>query len=150
MAIEIILTKDVENLGNQYDLVKVKPGYARNYLIPRGLAQTATVSNRKSLTELLKQRAHKEEKAKTDAENMAKKLKDMLVQIPAKVGENGKIFGSVNSIQLAEAIQKLGYIVDRKNISLPSDTIKTTGKYTATVKLHRDVVTEVAFEVVSE
>ena len=150
MAIEIILTKDVENLGNQYDLVKVKPGYARNYLIPRGLAQTATVSNRKSLTELLKQRAHKEEKAKTDAENMAKKLKDMLVQIPAKVGENGKIFGSVNSIQLAEAIQKFGVTVERKNIDLASDHIKTTGKYSANVRLYKDVTVEVNFEVVAE
>ncbi len=147
---DIILTKDVENLGTQYDLVKVKPGYARNFLIPRGLAQVATDSNRKQLTEILKQRAHKEEKSRTDATNTAKKLKDVLVKVPAKVGENGKIFGSVNSIQIAEAIQKLGYTIDRKNISLPTDTIKTTGKYTATVKLYKDITSEIAFEVISE
>ncbi len=147
---EIILTKDVENLGNQHDLVKVRPGYARNFLIPRGLAQAATEGNRKSLAELLKQRAHKEEKAKTAAEAAAKKLKDIIVKIPAKVGENGKIFGSVNAIQLAEALQKLGYTVERKNIDLASENVKTTGKYTANVRLHKEISTEVAFEVVSE
>lgn len=147
---EIILTKDVENLGSQYDLVKVRPGYARNFLIPRGLAQPATTSNRKALDELLKQRAHKEEKLKTEAENVAKKLKELVLQIPAKVGENGKIFGSVNAIQLAEAIQKLGYKVDRKNIHVVSDHIKTIGKYSAHVRLHKDVATDVAFEVVAE
>jgi large subunit ribosomal protein L9 len=147
---EIILTKDVENLGSQFDLVKVKPGYARNYLIPRGLAQAATESNRKSLNEILKQRAHKEEKAKADAEALAKKLKDIVVKIPAKVGENGKIFGSVNSLQLAEAIQKLGYTVDRKNIHLAADAVKSTGKYSANVKLYKDITAEITFEVVAE
>ena len=147
---DIILTKDVENLGIQYDLVKVKPGYARNFLIPRGLAQVATESNRKQLAEIIKQRAHKEEKARTDATNMAKKLKDLVVKVPAKVGENGKIFGSVNSIQLAEAIAKLGYVVDRKNISLPTDSIKTAGKYTANVKLYKEIATPMEFEVVAE
>jgi large subunit ribosomal protein L9 len=147
---DIILTKDVENLGSQHELVKVRPGYARNFLIPRGLAQLATESNRKSLTELLKQRAHKEEKAKTAAEVASKKLKDVLIKIPTKVGENGKIFGSVNAVQLAEALQKLGYAVERKNIDLASDHIKTTGKYTANVRLHKDISTEVSFEVVSE
>jgi large subunit ribosomal protein L9 len=147
---EIILTKDVENLGIQYDLVKVKPGYARNFLIPRGLAQVATESNRKQLAEIIKQRAHKEEKARTDATNMAKKLKDLVVKVPAKVGENGKIFGSVNSIQLAEAIAKLGYVVDRKNISLPTDSIKTAGKYSANVKLYKEIATPMEFEVVAE
>ncbi len=147
---DIILTKDVENLGSQHELVKVRPGYARNFLIPRGLAQLATESNRKSLTELLKQRAHKEEKAKTAAELAAKKLKDVLIKIPTKVGENGKIFGSVNAVQLAEALQKLGYAVERKNIDLASDHIKTTGKYSANVRLHKEISTEVSFEVVSE
>jgi len=147
---EVILTKDVQHLGTQYDLVKVKPGYARNFLIPRGLAMSATDSNRKSLEELLKQRAHKEAKLKTDAEATAKKLKDVTVKIAAKVGENGKIFGSVNALQLAEALQKLGYAVDRKNIDLAADHIKTTGKYSANVKLHKEVATEVAFEVVAE
>ncbi|MGP8216060.1 MAG: 50S ribosomal protein L9 [Bacteroidia bacterium] len=147
---EIILTKDVENLGSQHELVKVRPGYARNFLIPRGLAQVATESNRKALAELLKQRAHKEEKAKTSAEEAAKKLKDILVKIPAKVGENGKIFGSVNAIQIAEALSKLGFSVDRKHIDVAAEHIKTTGKYTANVRLFKDITAEVAFEVVAE
>ncbi|HTB06992.1 MAG TPA: 50S ribosomal protein L9 [Bacteroidia bacterium] len=147
---EIILTKDVENLGTQFDLVKVRPGYARNFLIPRGLAMTATASNRKALDEIVKQRAHKLEKLKTDAENAAKKLKDLVLKIAAKTGENGKIFGSVNAVQLAEAIQKVGFTVERKNIDLASDHIKTTGKYSANVRLYKDVTVEVNFEVVSE
>jgi large subunit ribosomal protein L9 len=147
---EIILTKDVENLGTQFDLVKVRPGYARNFLIPRGLAMTATASNRKALDEIVKQRAHKLEKLKTDAETSTKKLKDVVLKVAAKTGENGKIFGSVNAIQLAEALQKLGITVERKHIDLASDHIKTTGKYTANVRLHKDVVVEVAFEVVAE
>jgi large subunit ribosomal protein L9 len=147
---EIILTKDVENLGSQFDLVKVRPGYARNFLIPRGLAITATTSSRKELDEIIKQRAHKLEKLKADAETAAKKLKDAVLKVAAKTGENGKIFGSVNAIQLAEAIQKLGIHVERKNIDLASDHIKTTGKYTANVRLYKDVTVEVNFEVVAE
>ena len=147
---EIILTKDVENLGSQFDLVKVRPGYARNFLIPRGLAITATTSSRKELDEIIKQRAHKLEKLKADAEGAAKKLKDAVLKVAAKTGENGKIFGSVNAIQLAEAIQKLGIHVERKNIDLASDHIKTTGKYTANVRLYKDVTVEVNFEVVAE
>lgn len=147
---EVILQKEVENLGNQYELVKVRPGYARNFLIPRGLAVVATVSNRKVMDEITKQRAHKEEKFKKDAENLAVKLKDAVLKIAAKAGENGKIFGSVNAIQLAEAIEKLGFKVDRKNIDLKSDTIKSTGKYTANVRLYKDITAEVAFEVVAE
>lgn len=147
---EVILQKEVENLGNQYELVKVRPGYARNFLIPRGLAVVATPSSRKVMDEIIKQRAHKEEKFKKDAENLAVKLKDVVLKIAAKAGENGKIFGSVNAIQLAEAIEKLGYKIDRKNIDLKSDTIKSTGKYTANVRLYKDISTEVAFEVVAE
>jgi|SRR6185437_473184 len=147
---EIILTKDVENLGSQYDLVKVRPGYARNFLIPRGMAEAATVSSRKALAELIKQRAHKEEKLKKDAESSATKIKDLKLQVAAKAGENGKIFGSVNALQLAEALGKAGIVVDRKRIDLKSDHIKTLGKYTANVRLHKEVVVEVPFEVVSE
>lgn len=147
---EVILQKEVENLGNQYELVKVRPGYARNFLIPRGLAIVATASNRKVMDEITKQRAHKEEKLKKDAEALSVKLKDAVLKIAAKAGENGKIFGSVNAIQLAEAIEKLGFKVDRKNIDLKSDTIKSTGKYTANVRLYKDISTEVAFEVVAE
>jgi large subunit ribosomal protein L9 len=147
---EVILQKEVENLGNQYELVKVRPGYARNFLIPRGLAVVATKSSRKVMDEIIKQRAHKEEKFKKDAEGLAVKLKDVVLKIAAKAGENGKIFGSVNAIQLAEAIEKLGFKVDRKNIDLKSDTIKSTGKYAANVRLYKDISTEVAFEVVAE
>jgi large subunit ribosomal protein L9 len=147
---EIILQKEVENLGSQYELVKVKPGYARNFLIPRGLAVVATPSARKVMDEIIKQRAHKEEKFKKDAQALAVKLKDVVLSIAAKAGENGKIFGSVNAIQLAEAIEKLGYKVDRKNIDLKSDAVKSIGKYTANVKLYKDISAEVAFEVVAE
>jgi len=147
---DIILQKEVENLGNQYELVKVKPGYARNFLIPRGLAIPATKSNIKVLEEITKQRAHKEEKLKKDAEALAVKLKDAVLKIAAKAGETGKIFGSVNAIQLAEAIEKLGYKVDRKNIDLKADHIKSTGKYTANVKLYRDIIAEITFEVIAE
>ena len=147
---EVILQKDVANLGNQYELVKVRPGYARNFLIPRGLATTATVSGKKMLNEIIKQRAHKEEKIKKDAEGIAEVLKNTVLKIAAKAGETGKIFGSVNAIQLAEAIEKLGYKVDRKNIDLKSDHIKSTGNYTAKVKLSKDITCEVSFEVVAE
>jgi large subunit ribosomal protein L9 len=147
---EVILQKEVENLGNQYELVKVKPGYARNFLIPRGLAIAATTSSRKELTEIIKQRAHKEEKLKKDSETLAVKLKDAVLKIAAKAGENGKIFGSVNAIQLAEAIEKLGYKVDRKNIDLKADHIKSVGTYKANVKLSKDIITEITFEVVAE
>ena len=147
---EVILQKEVENLGNQYELVKVRPGYARNFLIPRGLAIAATDSNRKVMNEIIKQRAHKEEKLKKDAENLSAKLKDAVLKIAAKAGENGKIFGSVNAIQLAEAIEKLGYKVERKNIDLKSDAIKSTGKYTANVRIYKDITTEVSFEVIAE
>ena len=147
---EVILQQDVANLGNQYDLVKVRPGYARNFLIPRGMATAATASGKKVVNEIVKQRAHKEEKIRKDAETLAGKLKDVTLKLAAKAGENGKIFGSVNAIQLAEAIEKLGYKVDRKNIDLKSDHIKTTGTYTARVKLSKDISCDVAFEVVAE
>jgi len=147
---EIILTQDVDNLGSKYDLVKVRPGYARNFLIPRGLAEAATESSRKSLAELIKQRAHKEEKLKKDAESSVAKLKGLSIKVSAKTGENGKIFGSVNSVQLAEAINKAGVTIERKNIDLKSDHIKTIGKYNATIRLHKEVVFELPFEVVSE
>lgn len=147
---EVILQKEVENLGNQYELVKVRPGYARNFLIPRGLAIAATTSSRKVVAEIIKQRAHKEEKLKIDAEKLAAKLKDSVLKIAAKAGENGRIFGSVNAIQLAEAIEKLGFKVDRKHIDLKADHIKTTGTYTANVKLSKDVSAEITFEVIAE
>jgi large subunit ribosomal protein L9 len=147
---EVILTKDVENLGNQYTVVKVKPGYARNYLIPRGFALNATGSNVKSVEEIIKQRAHKEAKLKDAAEATAVKLKDIVLQIPAKVGETGKIFGSVNSIQIAEALSKLGYTIDRKSITIKEEHIKTIGTYIASLRLTKDNTVDISFEVVAE
>src|SRR3990172_6459616 len=109
---EVILKQDVKNLGYKDDVVKVKPGYGRNFLIPKSLAAIATPSTKKMLTETVKQRAFKEQKVRTAAENMAAKLKEMIVKVGAKVGESGKIFGSVTSVQLADAIKKLAYEVD--------------------------------------
>ena len=113
---EVILKQDVKNLGYKDDVVNVKPGYGRNFLIPKNMAAMATVSTKKMLTETVKQRAFKEQKVKAAAETTAAKLKDMIVKVGAKVGESGKIFGSVTSVQLADAIKKLGFDVDRKNI----------------------------------
>lgn len=146
---EVILKQDVKNLGYTDDVVKVRAGYGRNFLLPKGLAITADTTNKKVLAETKKQRAFKEEKIKTAATATANKLKDMVVKVGAKVGESGKIFGSVNAIQIADAIKKLGFEVDRKNIDIKDD-IKTTGTYTADVRLHKEVVAKVTFEVVGE
>ena len=146
---EVILKQDVKNLGYKDDVVNVKPGYGRNFLIPKNLAQMATVSTKKMLTETVKQRAFKEQKVKTAAETTAAKLKEMVVKVGAKVGESGKIFGSVSSVQLADAIKKLGYDVDRKNITMSED-VKTIGTYTAEVRFHKEVIGTVTFEVVQE
>ena len=147
---EVILKQDVKHLGDKDELVKVKPGFARNFLIPKGLAIMADVAKKKELAETLKQRAHKEEKLKTAAQAMAEKLANSVVKVSAKAGESGKIFGSVNTIQIAEALNKLGYTVDRKNITVDADAIKTVGTYTAKVKLHKEVIVNVNFEVVGE
>lgn len=148
---EVILKEDVKHLGSKNELVKVRPGYARNFLLPRGYAIAATDSKKKELAEILKQRAHKEEKIRTEVNKTADVLKNITLKVGAKAGENGKIFGSVTSIQLAEAIQKAGYEVDRKNISLDNeDNIKSIGTYSATVKLHKEVTIKVNFEVVAE
>jgi large subunit ribosomal protein L9 len=147
---EVILKKDVEHLGYADDVVKVKDGYARNFLLPRGLAEVATESNRKQLTETLKQRSHKLAKMKDEAEKTAEGLVGKTLKIGAKVGESGKIFGSVNTIMLADAIKALGFEVDRKNIKIKGDAIKNVGKYEAEVVFHRDVVRTIQFEVVEE
>jgi len=147
---EVILRKDVENLGYANDVVKVRDGYARNFLLPRGLAVSATESERKQLAETLKQRAHKEAKVKAEAEKHANALADKTIKIGAKVGEKGRIFGSVNTIMLSDAFKVLGIEVDRKHIKLKGDAIKTTGTYEAEVTFHRDVVKQIAFEVVEE
>ena len=147
---EVILKKDVEHLGYANDVVKVKDGYARNFLLPRGLAVSATESEKKQLAETMKQRAHKEARIKAEAEKIAAGLVDKTLKIGAKAGEKGKIFGSVNTIQIADAIKALGFEVDRKNIKLKGEAIKALGKYEAEVVFHRDVIKTIAFEVVEE
>ncbi|MGE0637656.1 MAG: 50S ribosomal protein L9 [Bacteroidia bacterium] len=149
---EVILTKDVDKLGYKNDLVKVKPGYGRNFLVPQGLAILATVSSKKVLAETLKQRAFKEEKIKKDAEGVAEILKKTTLKVAAKAGESGKIFGSVNSIQIADAIKAAtGKEIERKNITLiDAENIKSLGTYKAKIKVHREITVEVDFEVVAE
>ncbi|WP_372773467.1 50S ribosomal protein L9 [Mangrovibacterium sp.] len=147
---EIILLQDINNLGSKDDIVKVKDGYGRNYLIPQKLAIVANSSTKKVLAENIKQRAHKEAKLKEVAMALAAQLEGKEVVIGAKTSTSGKIFGSVNTIQLAEAINKLGFEIDRKQIRLSEDTIKEVGKYTAKIKLHKEVLVDFNFEVVSE
>ncbi len=147
---EVILKKDVAKLGYKDDLLKVRDGFGRNYLIPQGLAALATESEQKMRTETLKQRAFKEEKIKNEAKKAAAAIKEMSIKVSAKVGEKGKIFGSINSLQVAEAIKKLGYTIDRKDINMKEDAIKQTGKYEATIRFHRDVTETFSFEVVGE
>lgn len=147
---EVILKQDVKNLGNRDEIVKVKPGYGRNFLIPQGMAILATESNKKVLAESVRQRAHKEEKLRTEASGMAEKLASMNIEVGAKVGESGKIFGSVNAIQLTEAIRKQGIEVDRKNVSFDAEAIKQLGTYTAHIKIYKDIKVDVSFEVVAE
>jgi len=147
---EIILKQDMPNLGHKDDIIAVKDGYARNYLIPRGFAINATKTNRKVHEENLRQRAHKEAQLKDAAIELADKLKDVSITIGAKTSTKGKIFGSVNAIQIAEELVKQGFEVDRKNISIKEELIKEVGKYTAMVKLHREVEVEIPFEIISE
>ena len=147
---EVILKQDLDNLGYADEIVKVKPGYARNYLIPRGLAVIATETTRKVLAETMKQRAHKAQKIKGDAEAVGKQLENLTLKIGMKAGENGKIYGSVTALQIADALAKHDVIVDRKKISLEEDHIKTVGTYAAMVNLHKDVKVKVTFEVVAE
>jgi len=146
---EVILKEDVINLGYKDDIVKVKDGYGRNYLIPNGLAIMATESAKKVLAEDLKQRAHKLEKMKADAQDMVSKFEGLHLSIGAKVSSTGKIFGSVGPIQIAEALEQQGLEVDRKSILL-KEAVKEVGEYKATIKLHREVQVEISFEVVAE
>lgn len=147
---EIILLQDVANLGSKDDVLVVKNGYGRNYLIPQKLAVLATTSSKKVLSENLKQRAHKEAKLKEEALKQAEILKSISIVIGAKTSSTGKIFGSVNNIQVAEALKEKGFEVDRKQITIKEDSIKEIGKHTAKVKFHREVVVELEFEVVAE
>jgi len=147
---EVILKSNIEKLGAKDEVVSVKPGYARNYLIPRGYAIAATESAKKMLTENLKQRAHKETKILAEAQSLAEKLAALEVKIGTKASETGKIFGSVNTIQLAEALAKAGHNIDRKSISISEEHIKSLGAYEAKIKLHKEVSAVVKFEVVAE
>ncbi len=148
---EIILIQDVEHLGYANDIVKVKNGYARNFLYPKKFAIPANESNKKILAENIKQRAFKEEKILNSAQDIAKKLEDFTLKIGAKASEKGKIFGSVNAIQIAEAIlSQLNVEVDRKKITVDGDSIKELGEYTAKINLHKDLKVNIKLEVVAE
>ena len=146
---EIILKEDVLNLGYKDDVVTVKSGYGRNFLIPQKKAILATPSAKKILAENLKQRTHKLEKIKKEAEVLAEKLKDVALTIGAKTSSTGTIFGSVGNIQIAEALDKLGHVVDRKVIII-KESVKEVGNYKAVLKLHKEISVEIPFEVVSE
>ncbi|CAM3369554.1 MULTISPECIES: 50S ribosomal protein L9 [Aquirufa] len=146
---EIILKTDIAGLGYKNDVVVVKPGYGRNYLIPQGFAMMATPSNRKVLAENIKQAAHKVEKIRQDATDLAAAIGDMNLTIVAKTGDSGKIFGRVTSLQISEMLKEKGFDVDRKKISFDSE-VKTIGDYAATLDLHKEVKHKVTFSVVSE
>jgi large subunit ribosomal protein L9 len=146
----VILKQDMPNLGHKDDIVTVKNGYARNYLIPKGYAINATAQNKKVHEEILRQRAHKEAQLKEAALQQAEELKKVSLTIGAKTSTKGKIFGSVNTIQIAEALIEKGFDIERKNISIKDDLIKEIGSYSATVKLHKEVLVDIPFEIVSE
>ncbi len=148
---EIILKQDVANLGYKDDIVKVKNGYANNYLLPQGMAIIATASNKKMHEETLRQRAFKEEKIRKDAETLQAALQGKVVRIAVKVGENGQLFGSINNMMVAEALQNQhNYDVDRKKIVVEGDKIKSVGSYTAQVNIYREYKAELTLDVVAE
>ena len=146
---KIILKEDINNLGYKDDVVEVKSGYGRNYLIPQGKAVIATPAALKVLAEDQRQRAHKLAKIKADAEAVAASLEGVALTIGAKTSATGTIFGSVNALQIAEALEKLGHNIDRKLIVL-KENVKEVGKYNPTIKLHKEVSVEIPFEVVAE
>lgn len=147
---ELILKEDVQNLGFKDDVVTVKNGYGRNYLIPQGLAAIATPSAKKVLAENLRQKAHKEKEIVENANKTAEALKELEVKIPAKVGAADKLFGSVTNLDLAAALAIAGHEIDKKYISIKGGAIKRAGPYEAQIRLHREVLIELAFEVVPE
>lgn len=144
---ELILKEDIAGLGYKNDVVDVKSGYGRNYLIPQGFAVIANASNRKVMEENIKQAAHKADKVKRDAQDLADAIGDTSLEIPAKVGESGKIFGKVTTVQIADALKAKGFNVDRKKISFESE-VKTEGDYTVLLDLHKEVKHRVNFKVV--
>jgi len=147
---EIILIQDVNKLGQKDDILNVKDGYGRNFLIPGGFAVVASSSAKKMHAENLRQRAHKEEKIKIAAQEIAAKLAGVKIVVGAKTSTSGKIFGSVNTIQIAESLREKGFDIDRKNITLPEDQVKEVGNYKAIIKLHREVKVEIDFEIIGE
>jgi large subunit ribosomal protein L9 len=147
---ELILKQDVENVGFKDDVVTVKNGYGRNFLIPQGYAVLATSSAKKVLAETLKQRAFKEAKVIEDATKLAETIKGLEIKIASKVGTGDKLFGSVNNADVAAAIEKAGTEIDRKFIKVAGGSVKRLGKYNATVRLHRTVVIDITFEVIAE
>jgi len=146
---DVILKQDIKNLGEKDDVVKVKPGYGRNYLIPQGFAILATVSSRKVLAENLKQAQFKQEKIRKDADAIAARLEGVVLTIGAKAGETGKIFGAINTIQIADALKKEGFEVDRRRITFDTEP-KFVGEYVANLNLHKEVKVRVPFNVVAE
>ncbi|HUH19151.1 50S ribosomal protein L9 [Albibacterium sp.] len=146
---EIILKQDIKKLGEKDDIVSVKPGYGRNYLIPQGFAALATSSAKKVLAENIKQAQFKQDKIKQDAEALAGKLESVKLTIGAKAGESGKIFGSVNTIQIADALKKQGFEVDRRRITFEEEP-KFVGEFVANLNLHKEVKVQVPFEVIAE
>jgi large subunit ribosomal protein L9 len=144
---ELILKQDVQNVGFKDDIVTVKAGYGRNFLIPQGFASLATSSAKKVLAENLKQRAHKEAKVVSDAQELAEKIKATEIKITSKAGGE-KLFGSVTNIDITEALNKAGITIDRKFIT--SGVVKRTGKYSASVRLHRDVIVDLPYEIIAE
>ena len=147
---EIILKKDLKGLGYKNDIVKVKNGYGRNFLIPQGVAVLATGSNKKMQAEEIKQSSFKEQKLRNEANALAAKFAEVTVKVGAKAGESGKIFGSVTNIQLAEALKKAGIDVERKNIEMNEDAIKNLGTYSAKIRLFKEISATINFEVVAE
>ncbi|MDN5214050.1 50S ribosomal protein L9 [Fulvivirgaceae bacterium BMA12] len=144
---EIILKEDIQGLGYKNDFVKVKPGYARNFLIPKGYAILASPSNKKMIEENVRQAAHKAEKVKQDAQALADSIGELSIEIPAKVGESGKIFGAVTTLQISDALKEKGFEIDRKKISFNSE-VKTAGEFIAVLDLHKEVKHELKFNVV--
>ena len=147
---KVILKQDINKLGQKDDIITVKDGYGRNFLIPKGYAIQATGSAVKIHEENLRQRAHKEEKIRQEAEKIAEKLKGVKITVGAKTSSAGKIFGSVNTIQIAEALKEKGFDIDRRSIMIADDQVKEIGSYKASIKLHREVRVEIDFEVVAE
>lgn len=146
---EVILTQDMQGLGYKNDVISVKAGYGRNYLIPMGYAILANTSNRKMIEENVRQAAHKAEKLKKDAEGIAEQIGDLVLEIGAKVGESGKIFGAITTLQISDALKDKGFEIDRKKINF-STKVKEVGDYFVTIDLHKEVKKEVPFKVIAE